>query len=100
MSSEGENLLDYPPGLDPLGLLRKFALIAAGSLLFGLVLPSITALATGVFFLGPMKDKIRSIHPEVIKRLDDFERQQQERKRDVSKIESSVLDSSANADVR
>jgi hypothetical protein len=77
----------------PLDVVAQFSLIAAASLVFGLVLPALTAIASGVFFRESMVAKLRIVHPEIIQKLENFTKHNAELQRQVDQLDKLVLDS-------
>jgi len=91
MNSEPEAPPRQNRRLSPLRVVSNFALIAAGGLIFGLVLPSLTAIASGVFFRASMEAKLRTIYPDVIRRLEISRNKTEGLQREIAQIDNLLV---------
>lgn len=83
--------------LAPLRLLGWFAAIVAGSFFFGLLIPGITAMHSGVFFRPSMMIVMEGKHPEVVKKIKAFEDEQDRIRREIAAIDTHVTADPAGA---
>jgi hypothetical protein len=76
--------------LSPLQLLGWFAAIVAGSFFFGLLIPGITAMHSGVFYRPSMMIVMEGKYPEVVNGIKEFERDQDRIRKEIAVIDAHI----------
>jgi hypothetical protein len=80
----------------PLHSIGKLALIAASSLVLGLVMPAFTAAKSESLFRDALISRLRTMFPDSVTQLQNFEKQKDDLKAAIAKNDNSIINAANN----